>query len=585
MPKPHTALADSWADSHIFSTAAPFAEAGKTASTSEQAVQSGWYLLRFRDDTFYVGESVNLRTRMSGHDAKWGEEIATVRFRVQLASKQELKRRERELTRELEALGVPLRNVLNTRIDTGRDALDELLPPSDQNRWLLDPRGFNRSDRTPLKSMAAQEIRYSTAARRYHEKAEEPAVTTLLRTFLEACVPAPRATEFQYWSVSTGTYSGRRRLCVSVGKMEVLVLNDDLTGFVNARWSLVAPTERAEREFRRRHPDIELVDTTYEDSGSDNILLYASTLESLQRILDDPQVTTAAAQLVFDVMQKRFCQYTRYHCPQIVQSVYPEYSRPTTEVEDHTTAVEVPTLFYAEADEVPEDDAAIDGSEHDGEDAIDVICYWIVTPGPKKLRRNQTADFLADGEWRMEPNPRFEHKVADMLPGERIAVQTRRNVATDDVPFDRRGNLVSVMDFHLTGTITHSPGDGSSVKVAWDPAPAVPRRYYLYTSTGHRLGADPRPEPNLERPHRIRLRRQPAAEHHGAPQRRILGRPFRRQINVTVPIKRWPGSHGTQPIPGARPAEVRPRPIPRRAIRWQSCGSRRRPAWSQQGRS
>lgn len=486
MPESHAALANSWADAHMFSAATPFTDARTGVLGQTQAVRSGWYLLRFLDDTFYVGESVDLRSRMSGHDRKWGEEIATVRFRIELASKQELKRHERDLTRDLETLGVPLRNVLNASIGTGRDALDELLSPAEQDLWLRDPRSYNSADRTPLKSMAAQEVRYSTAARRYHEKPEHLAVTKLLRTFLEACVPAPRATEFQYWSVSTGTYGGRRRLCVSVGQMEVLVLNENLTGFVNARRSMIAPTGRAEREFRRRHPNAKLRNTEYDDSGPDLVLLEAPTLGSLQQLLDDPRVTTAAARLVLDVMQKRFCRYTRYHCPQVVQSVYPDYPRSIIEEQgvapDQVAPEIVSAPYYAEADEAAAENYISATAKGNDEEAGDVICYWIVTPGPKKHGRNQITDFLAHGEWRMKPNPRFESKVADMLPGERIAVQTRRNVATDDIPFDRRGNLVSVMDFHLTGTITHNPGDGCSVGVAWDPAPAVPRRYYLYTS-------------------------------------------------------------------------------------------------------
>ncbi|MEV6769678.1 GIY-YIG nuclease family protein [Nocardia sp. NPDC051030] len=486
MPESHVVLAGSWADSHIFSAATAFADARTSALTLKQAVQSGWYLLRFLDDTFYVGESVDLRARMGGQDRKWGEEIATVRFRVEAASKQELKRREKILTRELETLGVPLRNVLNASIEAGRDALDELLPAAEQNRWLRDPRGYNAADQTPMKSMAAQEIRYSTSARRYHDKPEEAAVTAVLRTFLEACVPAPRATEFQYWSVSTGTYNGRRRLCVSVGKMEVLVVNENLSGFLNVRRSLVAPDRRSERELRRRHPDTTLHHAVYDDAGTDLVLLSSPTLDGLQRLLDDPQVTAAAARLVFDVMQKHFCKYTRYHCPQVVQSVYPGYPRAMHEQSGievgHAVTEVVPAPFYAEADDAPANTPEGEVAAHNDEEAGDVICFWIVTAGPQKSGRNQTRDFLARGEWRMDPDPRFESKVAAMLPGERIAVQNRRNVASDDIPFDRRGNLVSAMDFHLTGTISSNPGDGCSVRVAWDAATVVPRRYYLYTS-------------------------------------------------------------------------------------------------------
>lgn len=269
--------------------------------------------------------------------------------------------------------------------------------------------------------------------------------------------------------------------------MEVFVLDDNLTGFLNVRRSLLAPTGKAEREFGRRHRGVRLRYRVYDDAGGDVIRIQCPTLADFQRLLDDPQVTAAAARLVLDVMRKHFCRYTRNHCPQVVQSVYPDHPR-----QDVSSARSVtPSAEAASATPVPifeegvaADDDGVQGAVSDTrtDDPGDVVCYWIVTQGRKESGHNRIRDFLARGEWRMDPKPRFEDKVADMLPGERIAVQSRRNVVDDDIPFDRRGNRVSVMDFHLTGTITANPGDGCSVSVAWDPIPKKEPRYYLYTS-------------------------------------------------------------------------------------------------------
>ncbi len=446
---------------------------------------SGWYLLRFHDDSYYVGESVDLSRRIAQHVARWGD-VVTARLLPLVASKHELKRHERILTRELEALGVPLRNVINADITTGRDALDDLLSTVEQDRWLADPRTYNAADTTPLKPMTAQEIRYSNQAHRYHTKPDAAEVTALLRTFVESSVPAPRATEFQYWSVSTGTYGGKRRLCVSVGTMEVFVVRDDLTGFLNVRRSLLVPTGEAERAFGRRHPRARLQHSDYDDADGDVISIHCPNLDTLQGILDDPEVTAAAARLTLDVMRKHCCTYTRNHCPQVVAAVYPEHRRQTP---SHYDIERAPVEPSQPTPMPPDTTTSGDSGSTDDlltapepDDLGDIVCYWLVMPGSKKSGRNQLRDFLARGEWRMAPHPRFEAKVADMLPGERIAVRTRRNTGGDEIPFDRRGNLVSVMDFHLTGTITANPGDGCSVEVAWDPAPPRPRSYFLYTN-------------------------------------------------------------------------------------------------------
>lgn len=406
------------------------------------------------------------------------------------ASKQELKRTERALTREAEGTGLILRNIQNASITSGVDALDELLNYEAQEQWRRDPARFNAADNTPLKELAAQSVRYSTAARRYLEREQEPATTALLRTFVDGCIPAPRATEFQYWSVSTGTYASSptpRRFCVSVGKMEVFVLfankNRDgrLGGFVNVRKSALDKFVTSS-ELLKRHPSVSRRERSYEDGGGDTITLHCNELQDLMALVADADVTRAAGALVLDLMRKHFCVYTRYHCPQLTERIYPDHARPV-QSGGHT----VPAVADVDASLVRSDDEAatalVDNSQDPGdvERLGDVELFWVVSPGSQASKKNQVADFLSNGEWRMEPHSAYESKVADMRVGERIAVRTRRNI-TDDVPFDNRGLPVSVMDFHLRGVVSENPGDGCSVKVRWEAPQTKLARFYLYTS-------------------------------------------------------------------------------------------------------
>ncbi|WP_037138718.1 GIY-YIG nuclease family protein [Rhodococcoides fascians] len=489
-----------WAEGHRFGPEIRFTDVRSSGLPADGPKESGYYLLRFDNDSYYLGESVDLRSRMGGHGLKWGHEIATVRLLIGPASKQELRRVERILTHELEATGVPLRNVLNASITSGVDALSELLDPGAQEEWSADPIVYNKNDQTLLKELTAQSIRYSTAARRYLEHSDEAAVTAILRTFIENCVPAPRATEFQYWSVSTGTYGGTkfpRRFCVSVGKMEVFVLNADkprggrLGGFVNVRESVLDSLVDTE-SFFADHPAVEVLESQYQDAGADTLKLWVEGLDDLSKLVSDVRVAKAAGALVLDLMRKHFCVYTRYHCPQLVERVYPGLERATGgETESFAPAcVELPVA----AESVPA--MSID-KEPAGEieDLGDVEIYWIVGQGSRASSRNQVSDFVARGEWRMDADSRYEAKVADMRAGERIAVRTRRNI-TENVPFDHHGHPVSVMDFHLRGVITHNPGDGCSVAVEWEDVVPVPPRFYLYTSQdmvwpmalGHNIG-------------------------------------------------------------------------------------------------
>ncbi len=265
---------------------------------------------------------------MGGHAAEWGDEITMVRLLPKAASKQQLQVLERQLIREARERKIPLRNVTHSDVTIGRDALDEILCTDEQTRWLADPRTFNVQRPDPLKDLAEQEVRYTTAVRRYRELPESGALTALLRNFLEACVPSPRATEFQYWSVSTGTYGQSkypRRFCVSVGMMEVFVahgLRDTpgaILGILNVRESTLLSEFGTPHAFQKRHPGVRIEASEYVDAGDDLVTLRTSDLSTLERLLRDPGVSAAAAQLVIDLMRKHYCVYTRYHCPQLVQ--------------------------------------------------------------------------------------------------------------------------------------------------------------------------------------------------------------------------------------------------------------------------
>ncbi|MFN3539238.1 MAG: hypothetical protein ACK40J_04130 [Rhodococcus sp. (in: high G+C Gram-positive bacteria)] len=161
----HTSVARC-AKGHGFGPEIDFPDVTNISLPAAGPKQSGYYLLRFENDSYYLGESVDLRSRIGGHKAKWGDDIAAVRLLPSAASKQELKGVERGLTHDLESTGAPLRNVLNASVAYGVDVLSELLNPAAQEEWSAGPAAFNALDQPPLKELSAQSIRYSTGARR-----------------------------------------------------------------------------------------------------------------------------------------------------------------------------------------------------------------------------------------------------------------------------------------------------------------------------------------------------------------------------------------------------------------------------------
>lgn len=478
---------DKWAVKQGFGPVRKFEGTRTKIGGDPAATHAGFYLLMFKDDSYYLGESINLRSRMGGHSSFWGNEIEEVRFIRENLSKQQLQEVERLFIHELNKT-VPnrCRNKTHAAVSFGTDKLEEFLDPADQTRWLSAPAEFNASDNTDLKAMTeAQAIKYKTAASRYVDHPAERATTQLLRNYLTNCVPVPKQTEFHGWNVSTGTYGGRRLLCVCVGRMEAFVVFRDLHGFINVRKSSILNGAMTQRAFAKLHPDVAVTTVSYDDSGADTLLLKAKTPEAFSRLMNDPQVLDAAARLVLDVMRKHPSVYTRYHCPQVVERVFPDVRRASSDEIDGLDAIK--TLHTNATQPIGGESAEASTSEpRELPDVVteevpdDVDIAWFVNAGPITSKRNTLEDFVTNGEWRMDPSAKFEGHVQAMLQGERIAVRKRRN-ATDGVPFATRGNKVSVMDILLTGIITKNPGDGCSVKVRWDPQTG-PRRWYLYTN-------------------------------------------------------------------------------------------------------
>ena len=95
---------------------------------------------------------------------------------------------------------------------------------------------------------------------------------------------------------------------------------------------------------------------------------------------------------------------------------------------------------------------------------------------------DQSARFLSEGIWENGYFDRYLEDVKSVQPGDRIAIKStykRRN----GLPFDSRGNDVSVMAIKAIGTVTENLNNGRHLKVDWRPFDS-PREWYFYTYRG-----------------------------------------------------------------------------------------------------
>lgn len=93
---------------------------------------------------------------------------------------------------------------------------------------------------------------------------------------------------------------------------------------------------------------------------------------------------------------------------------------------------------------------------------------------------DQTQRFLEEGIWENGYQNKYLDAVRSIQPGDRIAIKssyTRKH----DLPFDNRGQTVSVMAIKAIGTVKENLGDGRTLKVDWKPFDP-PREWYFYTN-------------------------------------------------------------------------------------------------------
>lgn len=93
---------------------------------------------------------------------------------------------------------------------------------------------------------------------------------------------------------------------------------------------------------------------------------------------------------------------------------------------------------------------------------------------------DQTPRFLQEGIWENGYQDKYLDVVKSIQVGDRIAIKssyTRKR----DLPFDNRGQTVSVMAIKAIGTVKANLGDGRTLRVDWKPFDP-PREWYFYTN-------------------------------------------------------------------------------------------------------
>ncbi|WP_044506680.1 hypothetical protein [Gordonia sp. KTR9] len=336
-----------WLDTHDMSS--PLLTRTAVSEFIGERSPVGHYVLAFRDGSCYIGETVDFRTRFATHDRTYEGQIEAYHLRFDQAAaaqpsgskarKRHLLNAERSLIHDAQNQALVARNFREmanpivpspefTKLFAGTSAEQRL------TEWFAHPDAVNASDRTPLQSFTAAQFGGAMdRINRFNQLPEASQITRIVGTYLRRCVPFPALTEYRSWSISClptskrGT-SGRTYsviTCLSISRTESLtILREDwsnrVMGFLQAN-EIEAQLHNAFGIVRliRHHPEVSVATSDYHEFGPGTVAVEADSLDALERLLDDAQITRAASTSALRLCRMGPSMQRAIHNPYLVE--------------------------------------------------------------------------------------------------------------------------------------------------------------------------------------------------------------------------------------------------------------------------
>jgi len=283
--------------------------------------RTGIYLLHFPDNTYYVGQAVDVVRRFAQHKKRFNE-IAGIAFRK--VAKSQLNAVEQECIFALEK-ECTLRNIALVSSPIQESDLDDLISKEDQETWLNTD--FQQAT---CKIFAKDELLRS----KYHAKFATMKVDLqaqqyffpVMKEYLKYCIPEPYKTEISFWGCSCYPryYKSDVKLFgrVNIRWQEVFTVHYDKEtqtyGYSFHTTKLDLP-EKIIKKLEKRFSTLEITDHIYPSGGADQCNPFCSSLEDAFGLLHDATFVHAIKNFNLRNMRKGPEMYSRYHCVDLAE--------------------------------------------------------------------------------------------------------------------------------------------------------------------------------------------------------------------------------------------------------------------------
>ena len=285
----------------------------------------GIYILRFRDNQFYVGQAVDVIRRFVQH-AKVHDDIQEISFKT--FPQADLNRIEQSLIKLLEQKKVKLRNINLTSIPKGETDLDLIIPKEEQLLW-LNSNYENQLNEHILDQPDLQE-KYSKKFQRLIKREDFiKSGKPFLIEYFKKCVLQSAKTELSFWSLTclnkAFTDTNNIALCrLNFFWCEVLTIWVDDDNIVCYTFHLTKSLLTKSHLKSIKIKSLIIYDHFYQRGGPDQFSIEVKGLEDALTLLNDNAVIAAIKTFNLRQMQKGATVYGKYHCIDLAKLILTE---------------------------------------------------------------------------------------------------------------------------------------------------------------------------------------------------------------------------------------------------------------------
>lgn len=288
----------------------------------------GIYLLKFSDNTFYIGQAVDAVKRFSQHRRNHD---TIVYYCFQSVKKVDLNAVEQKLIRQAELSGLLLTNKTFVTNVIGETDLDLLISTEEQENWLhkhIELPNENVDLYTSIEDKV--KVKYRQNFYKLKESAHYEQLKRILALYIKNCIPAYKKTELSFWALtglpSTNKNTWPRYTCLNINAMEVFVTGIEKVSkkpfaFLNVSGHFLERKENTKRLFSR-YSSIEIEETAYRTAGNDQYRVSLRSFEEVEGMLESEQpVIQSAKELNLRLMRKGGTIYSPYHCFDLAKDI------------------------------------------------------------------------------------------------------------------------------------------------------------------------------------------------------------------------------------------------------------------------